>query len=59
MLTITAATAADLPLIQSLIHGLATYERLAHEAQASREDLAAALFCPAPRAMASESYACR
>jgi GNAT superfamily N-acetyltransferase len=49
MLTITAATAADLPLIQSLIHDLATYERLAHEAQASREDLAAALFCPAPR----------
>ena len=28
MLTITTATAADLPLIQSLIHDLATYERL-------------------------------
>lgn len=49
MLTITCATAADLPLIQSLIHDLATYERLAQEAVATREDLDAALFAPAPR----------
>lgn len=49
MLTITTATAADLPLIQSLIHDLATYERLAHEAAATREDLGAALFSAAPR----------
>jgi diamine N-acetyltransferase len=49
MLTISAAIVADLPLIQSLIHDLATYERLAHEAVATSEDLGAALFAPSPR----------
>ena len=49
MLTIEPAVATDLPLIQQLIQELAEYERLAHEAIATREDLAAALFGATPR----------
>jgi GNAT superfamily N-acetyltransferase len=49
MLTIEPAVATDLPLVQQLILELAEYERLAHEAVATREDLAAALFDNTPR----------
>jgi GNAT superfamily N-acetyltransferase len=44
------AAPADTPLIRALIHELADYERLAHEAKASEADVAAILFAPAPRA---------
>jgi len=43
-LTIRPATVDDVPLILSLIRGLAEYERLAHECVASEELLRASLF---------------
>ncbi|MES2693269.1 MAG: GNAT family N-acetyltransferase [Verrucomicrobiota bacterium] len=43
-LTIRSATAADVPLILSFIRGLADYEKLTHEVEATEEKLAATLF---------------
>ena len=48
--TVRAAAPADAPLIHALIHELAEYERLAHEAKASEADVRAALFVANPRA---------
>ena len=48
-LTIRPAEPDDVPTIVALIRALADYERLLHEARATEEDLAAALFAPAPR----------
>jgi GNAT superfamily N-acetyltransferase len=48
--TVRPATPADAPLIHALIHELADYERLAHEAKATQGDVSAILFGPAPRA---------
>ena len=39
MLTIRAATADDVPLLNTLIHELAEYERLAHETSVTEEDI--------------------
>jgi GNAT superfamily N-acetyltransferase len=47
--TLRAATPADVPAVISLIHGLAEYERLLHEATLTETDLHAALFGPQPR----------
>jgi GNAT superfamily N-acetyltransferase len=49
MLHIEPARHADLDLIRQLILDLATYEKLAHEVIATRDDLEAALFGPTPR----------
>ncbi len=49
MLTLRPASADDAPLVLALIGELATYERLAHEAVASLDDINAALFCGQPR----------
>ena len=49
MLTISLATAADVPAIHGLIRDLAEYERLAHEAVATEADLRNALFAANPR----------
>lgn len=43
-LTIRAATAHDVPLILALIRGLAEFERLLHEVEATEESLRATLF---------------
>ena len=40
MLTIRAATIADVPLLNTLVHELAEYDRVSHEAVVSEEDLA-------------------
>jgi len=48
LLSIRPARAEDVPLIQALIHELAVYEKLEHEAVASEADLHAALFGPQP-----------
>jgi len=48
-LSIRPAVTADADLILSFIRELADYERLAHAAVASRDDIAQALFGPAPR----------
>ena len=48
-LSIRPAVAADADLIFSFIRELAEYERLAHEAVAARDDIARALFGPAPK----------
>jgi GNAT superfamily N-acetyltransferase len=45
---IRLATADDVPIILSLIHELAHYERAAHEVLATEADLAASLFGEAP-----------
>ena len=50
MITIRAAGPADASLIHQFILDLADYERLRHEARASEQDTAAALFDPNPRA---------
>ena len=47
-ITLRPARRDDLPLILALIGELADYERLAHEAVASEEDLFKALFGPRP-----------
>src|SRR5262245_21953177 len=47
---IDPATPADIPEILALIRELAEFEHLAHEAQASAEDLTSALFSPRPYA---------
>jgi GNAT superfamily N-acetyltransferase len=48
-LTIRPAIAGDAGLILVLIRELAEYERLAHEVDATEEDIAAALFAADPR----------
>src|SRR5262245_54013382 len=45
-----SATAADVPLILSLIRGLAEYEKLAHEVVATGASLRQTLFGPTPAA---------
>ena len=47
---IRPATPADVPLLLALIRGLATYEKLLHEVEATEERLTAALFGPRPAA---------
>ena len=47
---IRPATAADVPLIRTLIEGLADYERLRHDCQATDEQLQASLFGDRPYA---------
>ena len=47
---IRAATSTDVPLILSLIRGLADYEKLSHEVEATEEKLHATLFGPRPAA---------
>ena len=54
---IERATAADIPLILRLIHGIAEYEQLAHEVVATEERLRASLFGPHPAAEAVIAYA--
>ena len=49
MLTVRPATAADTAEILALIRGLADYERLLHEVDATRQGLHDALFGAAPR----------
>src|SRR6266850_3260588 len=49
-LTIRSATERDVPLILSLIRGLAEYERLAHEVTATEASLRDSLFGPSPGA---------
>ena len=51
-LEITPATRADVPLILALIGELADYEKLRHEANATEESLASALFGARPTAEA-------
>jgi GNAT superfamily N-acetyltransferase len=47
---IRAATSADVPLILNLIRGLAEYEKLSHEVEATEEKLRATLFGSRPAA---------
>jgi GNAT superfamily N-acetyltransferase len=47
---IRSATPADVPVIHELIHGLAAYERLAHEAVATPDDIRKSLFGDHPQA---------
>ena len=47
---IRPATPADLPLILGFIRGLATYEKLLHEVEATEAKLGATLFGPRPAA---------
>ena len=47
---IRPATPADLPLILGFIQGLATYEKLLHEVEATEAKLGATLFGPRPAA---------
>jgi len=47
---IRPATPADLPLILGFIRGLAAYEKLLHEVEATEEKLRATLFGPSPAA---------
>jgi GNAT superfamily N-acetyltransferase len=49
-IVIRPATRADLPIILSLIQGLAEYEQLAHECVATTEALDASLFGERPQA---------
>ncbi len=49
-LSIRPATVADVPLVRTLIEGLAEYERLGHECHATDELLHAALFGERPYA---------
>ena len=50
MLEIRPAVPADATTIHTLVADLAEYEKLAHEAIATPEDLGTALFGPSPRA---------
>lgn len=52
MLTLRPARPTDVTVILALIRELAEYERLAHELEATEEDLRRALFAPAPRVFA-------
>ena len=47
---IRPATPADLPLILNFIRGLAEYEKLLHEVEATEDQLRATLFGPQPAA---------
>jgi len=47
---IRPAAPADVPLLLTLIRGLATYEKLLHEVEATEERLTATLFGPRPAA---------
>ena len=47
---IRPAVPADVPVIHELIHGLAEYERLAHEAVATEADISRTLFGDRPQA---------
>ena len=49
---IRPATPTDVPVIRALIHELATYEKVPHEARATEAQLAAALFGDRPAAHA-------
>jgi len=49
-LLIRPATPADLPLILGFIRGLATYEKLLHEVEATEATLGSTLFGPRPAA---------
>lgn len=51
-LHLRAASAADIPLILTFIRGLAEYEKLTHEVEATEERLQATLFPAAGRAAA-------
>lgn len=51
-LHLRAASAADIPLILTFIRGLAEYEKLTHEVEATEERLHATLFPAAGRAAA-------
>lgn len=48
-LTIRTATSADAQLIVDFIKALAAYEKLAHEARATPDDITRDLFGPAPK----------
>ncbi len=50
MIRIRAATVGDVPLILRFIHGLAEYERLAHDVVATEDGLRETLFGPRPYA---------
>jgi GNAT superfamily N-acetyltransferase len=54
---IERATERDVPLILSLIKGLAEYEKLAHEVTATEDKLRATLFGPRPAAEVVIAYA--
>ena len=47
---IRPAVAADVPLILTLVRGLAAYEKLLHEVEATEEKLSVTLFGPRPAA---------
>lgn len=49
-LQIRPATPTDLPLVLEFIHGLAAYEKLSHEVEATEAKLGATLFGPRPAA---------
>jgi GNAT superfamily N-acetyltransferase len=51
-LVIRSALPDDAALVLALVRELATYERLAHEVEASETTLAASLFCENPRVFA-------
>lgn len=51
-LAIRKAEERDAPLIFGLVRELAEYERLAHEVDATQDDIAKALFGPQPRVFA-------
>ena len=57
MVRIERATERDVPLILSLIKGLADYEKLAHEVTATEQKLRATLFGPRPSAEVVIAYA--
>jgi diamine N-acetyltransferase len=48
-LSIRPAQPADTAIILDLIKGLADYEKLLHEVEATQANIAASLFCPNPR----------
>ncbi len=52
MLSIRPATRNDAPLLTTLIHELAEYDRLAHEAIATEEDITRDGFGPTPKVRA-------
>lgn len=51
-LVLRSATAADAGLVYGFIRELADYEKLAHEVAATEADIAARLFCDAPKVFA-------
>lgn len=58
MLTLRPARPTDVTVILALIRELADYERLAHEIEASEDDLHRALFGAAPRVFADVAEWC-